>query len=101
MTLLDVESKLRSDWRNLAENLNATNEDIMFLESRKHCHESPTQHVLNVFETMKLSLTNLRDRFIDLKRDDIVQMLNLEIGSVVVDSPTAFDCQSKFRETLL
>lgn len=81
MLLLDVDSSFTSDWRDLAECLGATSEDIRFLESRKHCHESPTQHVINVFETMKMPLISLRDIFIDLGRDDVVQMLNLEISS--------------------
>jgi len=84
MKLLDVESEvtsLTSDWRNLAESLGATNGDISFLQSRKYCHESPTQHVINVFEMMKMPLTSLRDKCIELERDDIVQILNLEIGS--------------------
>lgn len=81
MKLLDVESPFTSDWRDLAECLGATNEDIKFLESRKNYHESPTQHVVNVFETMKMPLTSLRNIFIDLGRNDIARMLNLEIGS--------------------
>lgn len=81
MKLLDVESPFTSDWRDLAECFGATNEDIKFLESRKNYHESPTQHVVNVFETMKMPLTSLRNIFIDLGRNDIARMLNLEIGS--------------------
>jgi len=81
MKLLDVESEDISDWRSLAASLKATTQEIKFLQSRKSCHESPTQHVINVFEMMKMPLTSLRDKFIDLERDDIVQMLNLEIGS--------------------
>jgi len=81
MKLLDVESPFTSDGRDLAECLGATNEDIKFLESRKNYHESPTQHVVNVFETMKMPLTSLRNIFIDLGRNDIARMLNLEIGS--------------------
>ena len=80
MKKLDVESPFTSDWRDLAERVGATNDDIRFLESRKDCHESPTQHVINVVEMMKMPLTSLRDIFIDLDRDDIAGMLNLEIG---------------------
>ena len=81
MLLLDVELPFTSDWRDLAERLGATNEDIRFLESRKDYHESPTQHIINVFETMAMPLIYLRDIFIHLGRDDIARMLNLEIGS--------------------
>ena len=81
MKLLDVESPFTSDWRDFAERLGASTEDIRFLESRKNYHESPTQHVMNVAEMMKMPLTSLRDILIDLGRDDIVRMLNLEIGS--------------------
>lgn len=81
MKLLDVESQYTCDWKILAERLGATTEEIRFLQSRKDYHESPTQHIINVFETMKMPLTSLRDDFIVLERDDIVQMLNLEIGS--------------------
>ena len=80
MVLLDVESPLRCDWRVFAYYLGATSEDISFLESRKSCHESPTQHALNVWETMDKSLPHLRDIFIELERDDIVAMLNYEIS---------------------
>lgn len=81
MKLLDVESQYTCDWKILAERLGATTEEIRFLQSRKDYHESPTQHIINVFETMKMPLTSLRDDFIVLERDDIVQMLNLEMGS--------------------
>ena len=81
MLLLDVELPFTSDWRDLAERLGATSEDIRFLESRKDYHESPTQHIINVVETMKMPLTSLRDIFVDLGRDDIARMLDLEIGS--------------------
>lgn len=91
MKLLDVESPFTSDWRDLAECLGATNKDIKFLESRKNYHESPTQHVVNVFETMKMPLTSLRNIFIDLGRNDIARMLNLEIGSWVTRRPLPID----------
>lgn len=78
--LLDVESPFTNDWRDLAEYLGATNDDIKFLESRKDCHESPTQHVINVFETMNQPLTVLRDILVDLGRDDVKEMLNFEIS---------------------
>lgn len=81
MEALDVESQFRSDWRDLAEHLGATNKDIRFLESRKDCRESPTNHVINVVEMMKLPLTSLKDIFIHLGRDDIALKLNLEIVS--------------------
>ena len=51
---------------------------LLFLESRNH--ESPTQHVLNVFETMNKPLTFLRDIFIDLDRHDVVTVLNYELN---------------------
>ena len=81
MLLLDVELLYGNDWRDLAKSLKATNEDIKFLQNRKYCHESPTQHIINVIEMMKMPLTSLRDIFIDLERDDIAQILSLEIGS--------------------
>lgn len=81
MLLLDVESPFTSDWRDLAEYLGATNDDIKFLESRKDCHESPTQHVINVFETMNQPLTILRDILVDLGRDDLKEMLNFETST--------------------
>ena len=81
MLLLDVELLCGSDWRDLAKSLKATNEDVKFLQNRKYYHESPTQHIINVFEMMKMPLTSLRDIFIDLERDDVVQILSLEIGS--------------------
>ena len=83
MKLLDAEFSFVSDWRDVAERLGATIEDIRFLECRMNYHESPTQHVINVFEMMKMPLTSLRDIFIDLGRDDIASMLNVEIGSRV------------------
>ena len=91
MKLLDTELPSASDWRDVAERLGATNQDITFFESRKDCHESPTQHVINVFDMMKMPLTGLRDIFIELARDDIVQMLNLEIGSRVA-RPMRYRC---------
>lgn len=77
MKLLDIESK-PGNWRDLAERLGASCSDIQFLESRYH--HSPTQHVLNVFETMNKPLTLLRDIFIALNRDDVVTVLNDEIN---------------------
>ena len=77
MKLLDIESK-PGDWRCLAERLGASYLDVQFLESRNH--ESPTQHVLNVFETMNKPLTFLRDIFIDFDRHDVVSVLNDEIN---------------------
>ena len=77
MKLLDIESK-PGNWRCLAERLGASYLDVQFLESRNH--ESPTQHVLNVFETMNKSLTFLRDIFIDFDRHDVVSVLNDEIN---------------------
>ena len=77
MKLLDIESK-PGNWRYLAERLGASYTDVQFLESRNH--ESPTQHVLNVFETMNKPLTFLRDIFIDLDRHDVVTVLNDEIN---------------------
>lgn len=68
----------------------ATNEGIRFLESRKDCHESPTQDIINVVETMKIPLTGLKDIFIDLGRDDIVRMLNLEISPNLQDGRCRF-----------
>lgn len=91
MKLLDAELPSVSDWRDVAERLGATNQDITFLESRKDCHESPTQHIINVFDMTKMPLTGLRDIFIELGRDDIVQMLNLEIGSRVA-RPMRYRC---------
>nr|XP_058964424.1 uncharacterized protein LOC131791132 [Pocillopora verrucosa] len=77
MKLLDIESK-PGNWRCLAESLGASCSDIQFLGNRNH--ESPTQHVLNVFETMGKPLTLLRDIFIDLDRYDVVTVLNDEIN---------------------
>ena len=77
MKLLDIESK-PGNWRYLAERLGASYLDVQFLESRNR--ESPTQHVLNVFETMNKPLTFLRDVFIDLDRHDVVTVLNDEIN---------------------
>ena len=77
MKLLDIESK-PGNWRYLAECLGASYLDVQFLESRNR--ESPTQHVLNVFETMNKPLTFLRDVFIDLDRHDVVTVLNDEIN---------------------
>ena len=79
MKLLDIESK-PGNWRCLAERLGASYLDVQFLESRNH--ESPTQHVLNVFETMNKSLTFLRDIFIDFDRHDVVSVLNDEINKM-------------------
>lgn len=77
MMLLDIASK-PGNWRDLAERLGASCLNIQFLENRRH--ESPTQHVLNVFQTMNKPLTFLRDIFIDLDRDDVVTVLNYEIN---------------------
>ena len=91
MKLLDAELPFVSDWRDVAERLGATNEEIRFLESRKDYHESPSQHIINVFDMTMMPLTGLRDIFIELGRDDIVQMLNLEIGSRVA-RPMRYRC---------
>ena len=90
MKLLDIESR-PGNWRYLAEILGASCSDIQFLENRNH--ESPTQHVLNVFETMNKPLTFLRDIFIDLDRHDVVTVLNDQInrcwiGRWSVNEPT-------------
>ena len=77
MKLLDIESK-PGNWRCLAESLGASCSDIQFLGNRNH--ESPTQHVLNVFETMNKPLTFLRDFFIGIDRYDVVTVLNDEIN---------------------
>ena len=77
MQLLDIESK-PGNWRYLAERLGASYLDVQFLESRNR--ESPTQHVLNVFETLNKPLTFLRDVFIDFDRHDVVIVLNDEIN---------------------
>lgn len=90
MVLWKVASPFTSDWRALAQYLVATNEGIRFLESRKDYHESPTQHIINVVETMKIPLTGLKDIFIDLGRDDIVRMLNLEISPNLQDGRCRF-----------
>ena len=87
MLLLDVELQFTSDWRDLAERLGATSEDIRFLASRKDYHESPTQHIMNVVEMTKMPLTSLRDIFVELGRNDIVRMLNLEIASEFARRP--------------
>ena len=76
MKLLDVESK-PGNWRYLAERLGASSSHIQFLENRHH--ESPTQHVLNVFETMNRPLPFLIDIFIDMGRHDVVLVLDDEI----------------------
>lgn len=107
MLLLDVQLLCGSDWRDFAKSLKASNEDIRFLENRKYYHESPTQHIINVFEMMKMPLISLRDIFIDLERDDIAQILTLEIGSdcqtPVVVSRTLLDCPpaANIRETVM
>lgn len=95
MLLLDVELLCGSDWRDFAKSLKASNEDIRFLENRKYYHESPTQHIINVFEMMKMPLISLRDIFIDLERDDIAQILTLEIGSWLPDARCRFTYASR------
>ena len=90
MVLWKVASPFTSDWRALAQYLVAINEGIRFLEGRKDYHESPTRHIINVVETMKMPLNSVKDIFTDLGRDGIVRMLNLEI------SPNLQDDRSRF-----
>ena len=65
------------NWQLVAEKMGATNKQIEFLETcQERSRDSPTMHLLNVFELTNLPVSWLRNIFIDLERDDLVQVLD-------------------------